>query len=119
MSELHIPISPERMSASWLESVLGVGVADVKVELIGEGTGFAGSVYRLNLQYSQSETALPDTLIWKTVSDDPRTRRFLSTLGAYETEARFYGVLANGVAIAPDQPFLAFRPRRRRILSPN
>ena len=110
MSERHTPITPQQMSVSWLESVLGVGVADVELEPIGEGTGFAGSVYRLNLQYAQSGTTLPDALIWKIASNDARTRRFLATLGAYETETRFYGQLANSVEMAPSCYFSHFDP---------
>jgi hypothetical protein len=96
------------MTASWLESALGVEITSVEVEPIGEGAGFAGSVYRLRLEYEDSETGLPETLIWKTVSGDARTRGFLTTLGAYEREARFYGQLAGGVAISPRCHFSQF-----------
>ncbi len=110
MSEQRIPISPDQLSASWLESALEVGVEDVEVQPIGEGTGFAGSVYRIRLQYAESERSLPDTMIWKTVSSDARTSKFLTTLGAYERESRFYSQLANSVEIAPSSYFSHFDP---------
>ena len=101
MSIKSFPILPEQMTASWLESALGVEIASVEVEPVGEGTGFAGSVHRLRPEYKDSVTRLPETLIWKTVSGDARTRGFLTTLGAYEREARFYGKLSGGHEIAP------------------
>ena len=108
MSVKSFPILPERMTASWLESALGVEIGSVEVEPIGEGAGFAGSVYRLRLEYKDSATRLPETLIWKTVSGDERTRRFLTTLGAYEREARFYGQLASDIELAPRPYFSDF-----------
>ena len=108
MSDERFPISPELMTASWLESALGVGIAGVDIEPIGEGAGFAGSVYRLRPGYRDSDTGFPETLIWKTVSDDERTRGFLTTLGVYEREARFYGQLAAGLEIAPRSYFSQF-----------
>ena len=108
MSIKAFPILPEQMTAAWLESALGVGVANVEVEPIGEGAGFAGSVYRVRTEYKESDAALPETLIWKTVSDDARTRDFLTTLGVYEREARFYGQLADGLRIAPRSYFSRF-----------
>ncbi len=108
MSIKSFPILPERMTASWLESALGVGIASVDVEPIGAGAGFAGSVYRARIEYKESDTGLPDALIWKTVSNDERTRHFLTTLGVYEREARFYGQLADGLRIAPRPYFSRF-----------
>ena len=108
LSEQRIPISPDGMSSRWLESALGVGVASAEVEPIGEGSGFAGSVYRVRIQYADSDVSLPDTMIWKTVSKDERTHRFLATLGAYEREYRFYDQLANRVEIAPSAYFSRF-----------
>ena len=108
MSDTRFPISPEQMTASWLGSALGVEIASVEVEPVGEGAGFAGSVYRLRLEYEDSETGLPETLIWKTVSGDAQTRGFLTTLGVYEREARFYSQLAGGLQIAPRSYFSQF-----------
>lgn len=108
MSSERFPISPERMTASWLESALGVEIASAEIEPIGEGAGFAGSVHRVRPEYRDSGTGLPETLIWKTVSGDERTRGFLTTLGVYEREARFYGQLADGLRIAPRPYFSQF-----------
>ena len=108
MSANPFPISPERMTASWLESALDVGIAGVDVEPIGEGAGFAGSVYRARPEYADTDSGFPETLIWKTVSDDERTRRFLTRLGVYEREAKFYAQLAGGLEIAPRSYFSQF-----------
>lgn len=108
MSIKSFPILPEEMTPSWLESALGVEIASVEVEPIGEGAGFAGSVYRLRPEYQNTATRLPETLIWKAVSGDARTRDFLTTLGVYEREARFYGQLADGLQIAPRPYFSQF-----------
>ena len=96
------------MTTSWLESALGVAIVNVEVEPISEGTGFAGSVYRIHLDYGESGIELPDTLIWKTVSGDERTRRFLTALGTYERESRFYGQLASDIEMAPRSYFSNF-----------
>ncbi len=101
MSVKPFPISPDQMTASWLESVLGVRIASADVEPIGDGAGFASSVYRIHLVHRDASTDFAETLIWKTVSNDPRTRHFLTTLGAYERESRFYGRIASRVEIAP------------------
>ena len=108
MSITSFPILPEQMTASWLESVLDVAIVNVEVKPISEGTGFAGSVYRVHLNYGGSGVELPDALIWKTVSGDERTREFLTTLGAYEREARFYGQLASDIEMAPRTYFSGF-----------
>ncbi len=108
MTDDSFPITPERMTAAWLESALDVAIVSVEVKPISEGTGFAGSVYRVHLNYGESGVELPDTLIWKTVSGDERTREFLTTLGAYEREARFYGQLASGIELAPRPYFSDF-----------
>ena len=105
MNANSVPITPEEMNAAWLEYTLDVSVSSVQIEAIGEGSGFAGSVYRMHLTDAESNAALPNTLIWKTVSGDHRTRHFLTTLGAYEREARFYGELADNVEAAPNSYF--------------
>ena len=61
-----------------------------------------------DLEYEDPGAGLPETLIWKTVSGDARTRDFLTTLGVYEREARFYGQLADGLRIAPRPYFSRF-----------
>ena len=108
MTASSFPMKPEQVTAAWLESVLDVAIANVEVKPISEGTGFAGSVYRVHLNYGESGVELPDTLIWKTVSGDERTRGFLTTLGVYEREARFYGQLASDIEMAPRPYFSDF-----------
>lgn len=97
----RFPTTPGRMTAQWLESALGFGIASAEIEPVGAGVGFAGSVYRIRLAPRESDAGLAKTLIWKTVSSDERTRGFLTTLGVYERELRFYEFLAGGIEIAP------------------
>ncbi len=108
MSSGQLPISVDEMTASWLESALGAGIDSVDVEPIGAGAGFAGSVYRVRMAYADSDSVFPETVIWKTVSEDARSRDFLTALGVYEREARFYGFLAGTVEIAPKSFFSEF-----------
>ena len=108
MTASSFPLKPEQVTATWLESVLDVAIVNVEVKPISEGTGFAGSVYRVHLNYGESGVELPDTLVWKTVSGDGRTREFLTTLGAYEREARFYKQLASDMELAPRSYFSDF-----------
>ena len=110
MSAKQFPTSPEQMTASWLESTLGVAIGSADVEPIGAGSGFAGSVYRVHIEYADANAGFAKTLIWKTVSNDERTRGFLTMLGAYERESRFYELLADGVEIAPRLFFSEFDP---------
>ncbi len=110
MNIKSFPILPERMTASWLESALGVGIASVEVEPIGEGAGFAGSVYRLRLERGDADSSAARTLIWKTVSGDERARDFLTSLGVYERELRFYQLLAGRIEIAPLTLYSEFDP---------
>ena len=104
------PITPDRMTARWLESALGVGIASAEIESVGAGAGFAGSVYRIRLGYRDVDSTAAKTLIWKTVSGDERTREFLTTLGVYERELRFYQLLADSVESAPLSLFSEFDP---------
>ena len=110
MSGERFPILPEQMTASWLESVLSVRIASAEVEPIGEGAGFAGSVYRVRLTHDDANSGLANTLVWKRISNDERTRQFLTTLGVYERESRFYERLAGSVEIAPRPYFSQFDP---------
>ena len=108
MTASSFPLKPEQVTAAWLESVLDVTIDSAGVKSISEGRGFAGSVYRVHLSHGGSGAELPDTLIWKTISGDERTRRFLTTLNAYEKESRFYGQLASDIDMAPRPYFSDF-----------
>ena len=104
------PTTPDQMTVQWLESALGLGVASAEIEPVGAGAGFAGSVYRIRLARGDADSSGPRTLIWKTVSDDERVRDFLTTLGVYERELRFYQLLTDRVEIAPLTFFSEFDP---------
>ena len=100
---MRIPHRPSEMSAEWLSSVLGTEIADLCVETVGVGSGFAGSIYRIHLTPHASDSGgdVPATLIWKTVSSHPSTHTLLTQLGVYRAEADFYTNLARRARIAP------------------
>ena len=110
MTTERFPTSPNEMTAQWLESALGIEINSVEIEPVGAGAGFAGSVYRIRLAHSDENSSAARTLIWKTVSGDERTREFLTTLGVYERELRFYQLLASGVEVAPAALVSEFDP---------
>ena len=110
MSTELFPTTPDQMRVEWLESALGFGIAGAEIEPVGAGAGFAGSVYRIHLSYKDADSPATKTLIWKTVSGDGRTREFLTTLGVYERELRFYRRLANSVEVAPATSVSEFDP---------
>ena len=108
-----LPISPQDISAPWLESALGAPVSAVRVERIGEDSGFAGSVFRVRLE--SPDAALPKSLIWKTSSPHPDTHKFLAAAGAYETESAFYQSLATNLEVAPRPFFSALDPETQAL----
>ena len=91
------------MSAEWLSRVLGSQVANISVETVGVGSGFAGSIYRLHLTpHATDEVSdLPETVIWKTVSTHQSTHKLLTQLGVYQSEVDFYSRLGGSSPIAP------------------
>ena len=100
---MRFPSQPCEMSAEWLSNVLGSEVADLCIETVGVGSGFAGSIYRIHLTPHTSDSGgdVPVTLIWKTVSSHPSTHTLLTQLGIYRAEADFYTNLARRARIAP------------------
>ena len=100
---MPFPSQPSEMTSEWLSEVLGAEVADVSIEVIGVGSGFAGSIYRIHLtpHASVEVSVLPETLIWKTVSTHSSTHRLLTQLGVYRSEADFYARLASHAPAAP------------------
>ncbi len=100
---MRFPPRPCEMSAEWVSSALGSEIADLCVETVGVGSGFAGSIYRIHLTPHDSDSGgdVPATLIWKTVSSHPSTHTLLTQLGVYRAEADFYTNLARRARIAP------------------
>jgi hypothetical protein len=88
-------ISPEDLSASWLQDALsarypGVRVAHVQVTSIHEMTN---THVRVSLTYEHAAGA-PDRVFVKLPPLDPRRRQLLGASGMGQREARFYQLLA-------------------------
>ena len=104
------PTAPDQMSASWLESRTGFELERIEVLQIGEGSGFAGSVYRIRLSHRNHSSDLPESVIWKTTSGHRPTHFLLRRLGAYRAEAGFYSEMAGAVSLAPKNYFAGHDP---------
>ena len=104
------PTSPDEMSAEWLESSTGFDLECIEVLQIGEGSGFAGSVYRILVSHRNPSSGLPKSVIWKTTSGHRPTHFLLRRLGAYKVEAGFYSEMAGAVPMAPKTYFAGHDP---------
>ncbi|KXJ88663.1 phosphotransferase enzyme family protein [Microdochium bolleyi] len=58
------------------------------------GTGLVGECHRITLSYTNNDDSLPQTVILKIASQDPRSRASGLSLGIYENEVRFYTEVA-------------------------
>ncbi len=113
---ITLPNSAEDMSEDFMSLALGIEVDNLLIEPVGIDTGFAGSVYRIQLEYTSDDSHdFPNTLIWKTISSHQPTNRLLLRLGAYSAEAEFYGRLADGIPVAPRAYFSRFDPEARAL----
>jgi len=96
------------MTSAWLSQALGAEVAAFEIEPMGEGVGFAGSIYRVRLTPAGAESDAPQTAIWKIASTHPPTHGLLMATGAYEREAAFYFALSSRVPSACRPYFSAY-----------
>jgi hypothetical protein len=88
----EIPETADDIDVAWLEQVFALGGRNVRlegfsIEMISEGRGFAGEVYRLNLQAEAGGNA-PKNIVLKLHSVDKS--RAEQVLFAYRNEHRFY-----------------------------
>ncbi|MCV7099300.1 DUF7064 domain-containing protein [Mycobacterium palustre] len=93
---------PADLTASWLASAIGTGpIADFAVERIG--TGQMSECYRVRLDYADTNTDGPESVVLKVAATDPVSRQTGLALGLYEREVRFYGDIAPGLGgpVAP------------------
>ena len=102
------PSAPDQMTAGWLESKTGFELERVEVRQVGEGSGFAGSVYRILLSHLNPSIDLPESVIWKTTSGHRPTHFLLRRLGAYKAESGFYSDVAASVSLAPKTYFVGY-----------
>jgi hypothetical protein len=81
MRNLNIPDSPEAITPEWLTQALqstgtinSAMVASCEALEIGEGVGFTGRIFRVQIAYKKEETDAPQSLVIKFPSAD-RTLR--------------------------------------------
>ena len=108
MDTLPFPTTPDGMNSGWLESKTRFELERIEVFQVGEGSGFAGSVYRILLSHRNPSSDLPESVIWKTVSGHRPTHFLLRRLGAYKAEAGFYSDVAGAVSLAPKTYFVGY-----------
>jgi hypothetical protein len=83
------------ITASWLAGVLGADVGGIEQERIGDG--LVGMNLRLTLV--DADPSLPESVVVKLPSPDPRNRATSDALRHYEREVRFYREVAPTVDI--------------------
>ncbi len=120
-------LSPEFLSASLVEAgVLTTGrVRERRIEIIGEGIGFAGRVARIHLDYVDANDEGPTTLIAKLPSRVKKNRATVEIVNGYEREVCFFRELAGRselpvpgcyYAEMDEDPFYEQRPTVQRCI---
>lgn len=106
MSTANIPTRIEELTSDWLtESLRSTGVlesarvASVKSELLGDGEGFMGQIYRVHLDLDPPEPGAPETVIVKLPTLVRENRAIGELMGAYEREILFYGEFADALPL--------------------
>jgi thiamine kinase-like enzyme len=114
MSQRSLPETIDSISVAWLTSALQnsgessqLQVASLSAETIAVGQGFASGLGRLTIEYAPGSMPGPKTLIAKVPSPHVPTRKFLTTLGAYEREVRFYQNVASEIPMRTPKCFFA------------
>lgn len=87
------PSSIDAVTPAWLGGVLGVPLAAIRPERIGEGVGLMGEIYRVGLDYADGASG-PASVVVKVPAQTEGSRAQGVALGMYEAEVRFYNELA-------------------------
>ncbi len=101
MANLPVPRDIRDITTAWLTASLELGgisdgatVAGCSAQTIAEGAGFMNRVFRLSLDWDEGDANLPNAIIVKLPSSDPRLRRVSDRLGQNRREIMFYQDLA-------------------------
>ena len=99
-----IPASLAEVTPQWLADAMGLPVAEIDVDVIGQGQGFVGQLGRVRLTYSGTPPkGAPATVIVKLPTQDPGGRAIGTMMGLWEREGRFYDEIASLMAVrVPD-----------------
>ena len=96
MSSKNFPSTIEEVTPVWLSDALknagmpGVEIRDIQVEIIGEGVGIMGLLYRAKLSYSESSSEGPNSVVIKVPSPHEQTRHIARAFMFYGKEIGFY-----------------------------
>mgnify|MGYP001469689350 FL=1 len=97
MNTKDFPSTIEDVTADWLTGVLqgsgfdGAQITDLQVEVIGEGVGIMGLLYRVKLLYSESSAKeVPQSVVIKVPSPHEQTRHIARAFMFYGKEIGFY-----------------------------
>ena len=97
MNTKDFPSTIEDVTADWLTGVLqgsgfdGAQITDLHVEVIGEGVGIMGLLYRVKLLYSESSAKeVPQSVVIKVPSPHEQTRHIARAFMFYGKEIGFY-----------------------------
>lgn len=97
MNTKDFPSTIEDVSADWLTGVLrgsgfdGAQITNLQVEVIGEGVGIMGLLYRVKLSYSESSAKeVPQSVVIKVPSPHEQTRHIARAFMFYGKEIGFY-----------------------------
>ena len=97
MNTKDFPSTIEDVSADWLTGVLqgsgfdGAQITDLQVEVIGEGVGIMGLLYRVKLLFSESSAKeVPQSVVIKVPSPHEQTRHIARAFMFYGKEIGFY-----------------------------
>jgi hypothetical protein len=120
---MRVPASAEELDAVWLSAclrhagVLGDGerVHACELEQIGQGSGFAGQIFRVALRYEPAAASAPASLIAKFASAHEPTRRMMDALDGYAREVRFYRELAGEIGLGTPRCYFAHYDKAERL----
>lgn len=101
MTRPEIPEGSDAITADWMERALRAGgtsevpaLQDVAVEQIAGGVGLVGEILRCRLVCRGNATAIPETVVVKLPSRDPKGRRLSRLQSLNKREYAFYRQVA-------------------------
>jgi aminoglycoside/choline kinase family phosphotransferase len=99
---MAIPLTVDEINKTWLNSVLAEAgfpdneIDEVRLNIIGEGSGFMGDVIRLTVSFDGIDANESVIVKIPTASDN---RKVGQSLGVYEREIRFYEEFRNRMPV--------------------
>ena len=106
-----VPTDLDHLTPQWLASAMhegglaGAEISNVAAQRIGEGVGFIGELYRLDLTYSSAPDGAPSSVIAKLPTNEPGGRMLGSALRLYEKESGFYRHLVDDCPVPTPRCF--------------